>query len=154
MTVVYVDSEMGRHGYDEFLHKALSDDICVAGSKKIPAMGSQTDYETDLANLGNDGVRVAVFLGSGTDAETLLKSNAGKRVQWVMADMLRMMSSSSPSTYVPNSRGVIFALPKAREISEFENYFVSLPETSPPADNPWLSDWYMTLYDCRLPGRF
>lgn len=152
VTVVYIDSPMGRLGYEKFSQKALSENICISSVRRIPKMAIQSDYEARLSDLGNDGVRVAVFLGTGSEALTLLRSNVGNRVQWVMADMIRMMSSNPPSTFAPNSKGVLFALPKARQISEFENYFVALSHTNPPVDNPWFSDWYMTLYDCKLPG--
>lgn len=154
VTVVYIDSPMGRLGYEKFSQKALSENICISSVRRIPKLASQSDYEARLNDLGNDGVRVAVFLGTGSEALTLLRSNVGNRVQWVMADMIRMMSSNPPSTFAPNSKGVIFALPKARQISEFENYFVALSQTNPPVDNPWLTDWYMTLYDCALPGMY
>lgn len=154
VTVVYIDSPMGKLGYEKFSQKALSENICISSVRRIPKMATQSDYEARLNDLGNDGVRVAVFLGTGSEALTLLRSNVGNRVQWVMADMIRMMSSNPPSTFAPNSKGVIFALPKDRQIPEFENYFAALSETSPPVDNPWLADWYMTLYDCKLPGMY
>ncbi|XP_061196327.1 metabotropic glutamate receptor 3-like [Saccostrea echinata] len=152
VTVVNVDTDMGELGYKEFSRQALNENICIAGLKTVSIVATQADYETQLSDLGNDGVNVAVFLGPGAHAIKLLKSNVGKRVQWVMADMLRMVSTDPLSVHAPNSKGVIFALPKVRQITEFENYFVTLSETSPPGDNPWFQDWYMTLYDCRLPG--
>lgn len=154
VTVVYIDSPMGRLGYEKFSQKALSENICISSVRRIPKMATQSDYEARLNDLGNDGVRVAVFLGTGSEALTLLRSNVGNRVEWVMADMIRMMSSNPPSTFAPNSKGVIFALPTDRQIPEFENYFAALSQTNPPVDNPWLADWYMTLYDCKLPGMY
>ena len=55
------------------------------------------------------------------------------------------------STYTA-AQGAILAMASTTTINDFKTFFTNLNINSPPAENPWLQDWYMNRYQCKLPG--
>jgi hypothetical protein len=46
------------------------------------------------------------------------------------------------------AQGAVFGFPTVTTITTFRDYFVSLNVNNPPAENPWLQDWYSRKYKC------
>ena len=50
------------------------------------------------------------------------------------------------------AQGAIVTLASTTTINTFRAYYTNLDVNNPPAENPWLQDWYMNKYQCNLPG--
>ncbi|KAK3084836.1 hypothetical protein FSP39_019949 [Pinctada imbricata] len=149
--VVYTTSVHGSDGFDQFKRQAFKDGICITKAIAVPSMGSVNDFQTRVNNLGQYNINTAVFIGSYMEAVNLMQAlnniGSANNVQWILPDLNLMESYSAP-----NVRGALYVGPRTVSITEFANYFTQINERSPPAENPWFSDWYMTNYNCKLPG--
>lgn len=132
-----------------FLKQAYNQGICITKVIVVPAFGSVTEYSQLLKNLGNYGVKVALFFGSYVNAVTVLDAlervNNTRSMHYMFTDLNLMETYSSRL-----AQGATFIGPEMKEVTEFATYFTSLNENSPPVHNPWYKDWYMTHYDCNL----
>lgn len=151
--VVYTTSIHGSHGFDQFKRQAFKDGICITKAISIPSMGSVNDFQTRVNNLGQYNINTAVFIGSYMEALNLMQAlnniGSANNVQWILPDLNLMESYSAP-----NVRGALYVGPRTVSVTEFATYFTQINERAPPAENPWFSDWYMTNYNCKLPGKF
>ena len=152
--VVYTTSVHGSEGFDTFKRQAFKSGICISKAIAVPSMGSVNDFQTRLASLGQYDLNAAIFLGSYNEAVSMLNAleNIGSsvaNVQWLFPDLNLMETYASRY-----ARGALYVGPRTVTVTEFSSYFVQLSERSPPSENPWFADWYMTQYNCKLPGMY
>ncbi|XP_069135753.1 LOW QUALITY PROTEIN: uncharacterized protein [Argopecten irradians] len=151
IVVVYSDSVYGRDGYDVFRSLAFKRSVCIVKGIAIPAAGSVSEIQQHLSGILNFDVSAGLFFGSAALATKFFSAmenvpNSG-RMHWMFTDLNLMESYTSPV-----ARGALLISPRTVTVTEFRDYFLSLDENNPPAENPWYQDWYMTMYNCRLPG--
>ncbi|KAL3856574.1 hypothetical protein ACJMK2_011309 [Sinanodonta woodiana] len=150
--LVSATTDSGMDYSTEFIRMAQNMGICVVNQIFVPQQGSASDYIAQLKGIGSYGVAAAVYfiednimnnifnvLGNVTGSENL---------QWVLSSY--RTNSKPPQIY---ARGTIVVEPKFTYVTDFFDYFVNnLNENNPPPENPWLQDWYMTTFGCRLQG--
>ncbi|XP_052073187.1 uncharacterized protein LOC127711238 isoform X3 [Mytilus californianus] len=154
VNVVYTDDTFGRSSYNEIRTRLVAAGICLTQGVEVSSTDtSNTAMDNLLRKLtGSDSVG-NIYLGASQIAESLLNraesySGAGK-LQWIFTDSLTLSSSFTGKKY---PRGVISVLPGSRKITEFEDHWIRINATTPSSENPWYKDWYMTEFDCSLPG--
>lgn len=155
VVAVYTDSIYGNSGYEVLVKEAMNGGICISKSIPLSGGGSTSDIQTKLANLADSETTIAVFFGSYVVAKQLFEAvhNIGlsnskiRNIQWIVSDMNTMLE-----TYADVAHGVLTVMPRTTMVTEFRDYFINLNEASTPPENPWLADWYMTQYQCKLPG--
>ncbi|CAG2206154.1 unnamed protein product [Mytilus edulis] len=151
---VYTSSIYGNSGYETMVKQAMENDICITKALSVPSSGTVSQYAAQLTSLPKYDTDVALFFGSYNEAKTLFQaletigSTPGIRsIQWMVTDMNLMQE-----TYSNIARGAIAVMPRATLVTQFRDYFINLNEVSAPTENPWLANWYMTQYQCKLPG--
>ncbi|XP_052073189.1 uncharacterized protein LOC127711239 isoform X2 [Mytilus californianus] len=151
---VYTSSIYGNSGYETMVKQAMENDICITKALSVPSSGSVSQYAAQLTSLPKYDTDVALFFGSYNEAKTLFQaldtigSTPGIRsIQWMVTDMNLMQE-----TYSNIARGAIAVMPRATLVTQFRDYFINLNEVLAPTENPWLANWYMTQYQCKLPG--
>lgn len=100
-------------------------------------------------------VDTAVFLGGYSNAVRLFQAvdaihnigGSARNLQWMLNDLYLGNNYASVTL-----RGAVVVVPKVNQLTSFRDYFLGLDENNPPSENPWFSDWYMTHFNCRLPG--
>ena len=81
--------------------------------------------------------------------QTLQQGQAAIRnIKWMFSELDLDVDYS---TYTA-AQGAILAMASTTTINDFKTFFTNLNINSPPAENPWLQDWYMNRYQCKLPG--
>ncbi|KAL5016529.1 hypothetical protein ScPMuIL_006118 [Solemya velum] len=149
--LVHSDSDYGRDGYDTLVRQAIGRDICIAEAIQLSAHGTVDEFKDRLLSLGDLGITGAIYFGSYVSALTLLDALESvpnlATVQWIMSDL--NFEEKYESAF---ARGVMYVAPTKTDVGEFATYFTSLNINSPPPENPWLRDWYMTANDCLLSG--
>lgn len=155
VSAVFTDDPRSMEYYQEFLQNVGGVGVCVGSAIRL----SQDD--TNMATMNATLNRLlqasatgVVFFGKPEVAESILRAangypNAG-RLQWVFADSISISSLFPGLTY---PRGIIAVQPFSRTMAEFEDHWVRLDERSPPIDDPWFAEWYMTEYQCNLPTK-
>lgn len=154
VVAVYTDSVYGNSGYEAMVKQSMNSGICITKAVAVPNGGSMSEYATKLGELPKYDADVAVFFGSYLEGTTLfgalqsIGGTAGIRdIQWIVTDVNLMQEG-----YTNLARGILAVVPRSTLVTEFRDYFVSLNEASAPTENPWLANWYMTQYRCKLPG--
>jgi hypothetical protein len=109
--------------------------------------------KSSLERLVRSKATAVVYFGSSIIASALFSQAANVtgtgNLQWLFSGSIGGdQYFAASSTYV---RGYLSIAPGSRDTSEFKNYWLSLDEKNNP-DNPWHSDWYMTVNNCKLPG--
>ena len=74
--------------------------------------------------------------------------NSLRDVTWLFGQ-LELERDYSAYTAAQNS---LLAMATVTEVADFRSYFTALNVNNPPAENPWLQDWYMSKYQCRFSG--
>lgn len=147
--LVHSDSHYGRDGYDTLVRQAMGRNTCIAEAIQLPALGTVEEYRDKLISLGDLDITGAIFFGSYINALTLFDAldNVPNMadVQWIMSDL--NFEEAYTSKF---AKGAIYVAPTYTYVSEFATYFTSLNVDSPPPENPWLKDWYMTVNGCRF----
>lgn len=154
VNVVYTDDTFGRSSYNEIRSRLVAAGICLTQGIELSSTDtSTTAMDNVLKKLtGSDAVG-NIYLGTAKIAGSLLDraetfSEAGK-LQWVFTDSISLSSSFTGKKY---PRGVISVIPGSRKITEFEDHWIRIDPKNPSNENPWYREWYMTEFDCSLPG--
>lgn len=154
VNVVYTDDSFGRSSYNEIRSRLVAAGICLTQGIEISSTDTSTTAMDDVLRklTGSDAVG-NIYLGAAKIADSFLDraetfSGAGK-LQWVFTDSISLSSSFTGKKY---PRGVISVLPGSRKITEFEDHWIRIDPTNPSNENPWYREWYMTEFDCSLPG--
>ncbi|VDI31801.1 Hypothetical predicted protein, partial [Mytilus galloprovincialis] len=154
VNVVYTDDTFGRSSYNEIRTRLVAAGICLTQGVEVSSTDtSNTAMDNLLRKLTGSESVGNIYLGASQIAESLLNraesySDAGK-LQWIFTDSLTLSSSFTGKKY---PRGVISVLPGSRKITEFEDHWIRINATTPSSENPWYKDWFMTEFDCSLPG--
>ncbi|KAL8562533.1 hypothetical protein ACOMHN_045798 [Nucella lapillus] len=152
IVIVYGDDAYGVQGYQEVLRAAYEAGVCVSGSISVPHLGVQADYRSKLQSLASYGTTAAVFYGNPEDALNTMKALQGisgvQNIKWLFG---QLQLETDYSSYTA-AQGAMVALATTTPIASFKTHYTTLNVNSPPAENPWLQDWYMNKYNCRLSG--
>lgn len=154
LVVVYTDGTYGKEALAELRPRLVVADKCLTMAISTSSDDvSLTAMDNILSKILSTKATGVIYLGGSTVADALLKraegySGAGK-LQWIFTDSISLSDRFNNQKY---PRGIISVLSGSRKIIEFEDHWVRIDVNSPSQENPWFQDWYMTEYDCRLPG--
>lgn len=154
VVVVYTDGTYGKEALAELRPRLVVADKCLTMAISTSSDDvSLTAMDNILSKILSTKATGVIYLGGSTVADALLKraegySGAGK-LQWIFTDSISLSDRFNNQKY---PRGIISVLSGSRKIIEFEDHWVRIDVNSPSQENPWFQDWYMTEYDCRLPG--
>lgn len=154
VVVVYTDGTYGKEALAELRPRLVVADKCLTMAISTSSDDvSLTAMDSILSKILSTKATGVIYLGGSTVADALLKraegySGAGK-LQWIFTDSISLSDRFNNQKY---PRGIISVLSGSRKIIEFEDHWVRIDVNSPSQENPWFQDWYMTEYDCRLPG--
>lgn len=154
VVVVYTDETYGKEALAELRPRLVAADKCLTMAISISSDDvSLIAMDRILSKILSTKATGVIYLGGSTVADALLKraegySGAGK-LQWIFTDSISLSDRFNNQKY---PRGIISVLSGSRKIIEFEDHWVRIDVNSPSQENPWFQDWYMTEYDCRLPG--
>lgn len=154
VVVVYTDGTYGKEALAELMPRLVVADKCLTMAISTSSDDvSLTAMDNILSKILSTKATGVIYLGGSTVADALLKraegySGAGK-LQWIFTDSISLSDRFNNQKY---PRGIISVLSGSRKIIEFEDHWVRIDVNSPSQENPWFQDWYMTEYDCRLPG--
>ncbi|XP_076452891.1 uncharacterized protein LOC143288376 [Babylonia areolata] len=150
VVIVYGDDKYGVGGYKEVLQAAFDAGVCVSTAIPVPHVGTEQEYVAKLQDLASHNTTGAVFYGNPTDAlmtlQALQKVSGVQNMKWLFG---QLELETDYSMYTA-AQGAIVVRQSATTINDFKNYYTSLSLTNPSAENPWLRDWYMYKYQCRL----
>ncbi|KAK7087415.1 uncharacterized protein [Littorina saxatilis] len=155
IVIVYSDNAYGTGGYMEVLGAASAAGICVSGVIAVPHVGSVSEYEEKLRGIGSYGATAALFYGNPSDALTLLQALQSLQGQTAVRDikwLFGQLDIEGDFSAYTAAQGAIVAQPTSSVINGFKSYYTGLNVGSPPAENPWLQDWFMKKNRCRLSG--
>lgn len=152
VVAVYTDDNYGSGLYMEFLRAAYNAGLCVGGAIKVPQGATVDEQRLLFQGQMFSGSTAGIFFGSFADAQMMMQALQGNAVatniKWLFSD-LDLDADLSAFTA---AQGAMYVSPSTLTIDEFRNYFIGLDERNPPATDPWLADWYMKAYKCKLPS--
>lgn len=154
VNVVYTDDTFGRSSYNELHSRLVAAGICLTQGIEVSSSNTSNIAMENLLKkvTGSDAVG-NIYLGSTQVASSLLAQaetypRAGK-LQWIFTDSVPLSSSFTGRKY---PRGIISVMPGSRKITEFEDHWIRIDPRNPSTENPWYKEWYMTEFNCSLPG--
>ncbi|XP_053375883.1 uncharacterized protein LOC123533310 [Mercenaria mercenaria] len=151
IVLVYADNYYGTSAMNEMVRQSQMQDVCVVLSVALPENQNIGDYLERLQDIGTYDVNGAVIFA---DHETTMKAldavdqvpGAGN-IQWMLSEI-----NMNAQIFPRKIRGSVFVQPEFTEVTEFFDYFTNINENTPPVENPWYRDWFMSLFQCRLQG--
>ena len=155
MAVVYTDDVGGRDRFAQLLSAAYGSGVCVTMARTIATRGIDVPTVSAIVDAVVDANVMAVVLLAGEQASGEVLTAAAAVEQAGLLLWFAPFGIGSRDNVVSGrryARGLLTMSPASRQVAEFEDHWVRLDATRPPADSPWYAEWYMTVHRCRLPG--
>ena len=141
---------------NEFVRQAHSRGVCVVWNVPLPPMGTVAQYYDRISkhdpmlsgsrDISRDDVNGAIFFGNHGDTKTLMAALqlnvTTAHIQWILSTV-----NMNDDVVSNRMRGTVFVQPEFTEVTEFFDYFTNnIDEKNPPIENPWYTDWFMTVF--------
>lgn len=151
LVAIFTDDAYGMNSFEEFLRISQNTEICISQAVLIDTGDSVSQIQKKMAQIVQTKASIGLIFAPSYRAiaimDALDKRGDAGHLQWILNDLT--IEKSNKNRYL---KGALLLNPKSIPITEFVNHWVNLNPNAPPSENPWYREWFMTKYDCKLPG--
>lgn len=152
VVVVYTQDNYGSGLFTEFLRAASEAGVCIGGAIPVPNRGTVDQLRTIYQNHDFFDATAAIFFGGFGEATKTMQAVQGNAAAANLRWLFSHVNFDTDVSAYPAARGALYMTADIVDINEFKEYFIQLNERNPPTHDPWLADWYMNKYRCKLPN--
>lgn len=148
LTVVYSDDDYGRSGKSTFETVASQEGLCILQSFMISDALTATDV---VQNIAISTSQVVIMWTNGGDSVSMLQSRKANIAAVNVLYVLPMPMMELAERIGAGGKTFMLNI-KTGDVSGYRDYMATLATAEAFHQNPFLAEYYMSLFDCDLPG--
>lgn len=149
VTVVYSANSFGREGMETFYAVALQEGLCI-----IKMIELDNDIDNIITDLLNQPTHVVITYLGLRDMDKFLAAR-GRNSNG--DDLVIITPEPYPLVfykYGAAAKNLLSLRMRTNTLDRYKEYLGTLKDSISSGDNPYLSTYYMDLFQCNLPGEY